>query len=57
MLALNFPDGVAVIFGGSGGIGRGVAEQFAQAGSAVAACCNSKRDVAEETVADCTRSG
>ncbi|NKS61789.1 SDR family oxidoreductase [Rhodococcus hoagii] len=52
MLALTFPDGVAVIFGGSGGIGRGVAEQFAQAGSAVAVCYNSKRDVAEETVAE-----
>lgn len=50
MLALTFPEGAALVFGGSGGIGRGVAHEFARAGTAVAVCYNSKRDVAEETV-------
>lgn len=43
-----FPDGAAMIFGGSGGIGRGVAESFARAGTDVAIVYNSKRDVAEQ---------
>lgn len=43
----TFPDGAVLIFGGSGGIGQGVAESFARAGSAVAIAFNSKRDVAE----------
>lgn len=52
MLTLNFPEGATLIFGGSGGIGRGVATEFGRAGSAVAVCYNSKRDVAEETVTE-----
>ncbi|MFC7451114.1 SDR family NAD(P)-dependent oxidoreductase [Rhodococcus daqingensis] len=52
MLTLSFPEGAALVFGGSGGIGRGVAREFARAGSAVAVCYNSKREVAEETVAE-----
>lgn len=45
----NFPDGAALIFGGSGGIGRGVALEFARSGSDVAIAFRSKRDVAEAT--------
>jgi 3-oxoacyl-[acyl-carrier protein] reductase len=43
----DFPEGAALIFGGSGGIGRGVAEEFAKAGTSVAICYRSKPDVAE----------
>jgi 3-oxoacyl-[acyl-carrier protein] reductase len=45
----EFPEGAAIIFGGSGGIGKGVAIEFAKAGTAVAICYNSKKDVAEKT--------
>ncbi len=38
-----------MIFGGSGGIGRGVAIAFAEAGADVAVCYRSKKDVAEKT--------
>jgi NAD(P)-dependent dehydrogenase (short-subunit alcohol dehydrogenase family) len=47
----DFPDGAAIVFGGSGGIGKGVALEFAKAGSNVAVCYRSKKDVAEETAA------
>jgi NAD(P)-dependent dehydrogenase (short-subunit alcohol dehydrogenase family) len=43
-----FPKGAAVIFGASGGIGQGVALEFARAGSDVAIAYRSKREVAEE---------
>lgn len=43
----DFPDGATIVFGGSGGIGRGVALEFAQAGSDVAVVYRAKRDVAE----------
>jgi 3-oxoacyl-[acyl-carrier protein] reductase len=43
----DFPDGCAMIFGGSGGIGRGVALQFAQAGTAVAIGYRSNQSAAE----------
>lgn len=46
-MAGDFPDGAALIFGGSGGIGQGVALEFARAGSAVAIAYRSKQDVAE----------
>lgn len=49
MADTNFPEGAALIFGGSGGIGRGVALEFARAGSDVAIAFRSKRDVAEAT--------
>ncbi|SFR91061.1 SDR family NAD(P)-dependent oxidoreductase [Sphingomonas jatrophae] len=42
-----FPAGAAIVFGGSGGIGKGVAAEFAKAGSNVAICYRSKQDVAE----------
>src|SRR5438270_9604494 len=44
-----FPDGAAIIFGGSGGIGKGVAIEFAKAGANVAVCFRAKQDVAERT--------
>lgn len=42
-----FPQGAALIFGGSGGIGQGVAASFARAGASVAICYRSKKDKAE----------
>jgi 3-oxoacyl-[acyl-carrier protein] reductase len=50
-----FPPGAALIFGGSGGIGKGVAIEFAKSATDVAVCYRSKRAVAEET-ADVIRS-
>lgn len=43
----EFPKGAALVFGGSGGIGQGVALEFAKAGSAVAVVYRSKRDTAQ----------
>src|SRR4051794_38402508 len=45
----DFPDGAAIIFGGSGGVGQGVAIEFAKAGADVAICYRSKKDIAERT--------
>ncbi len=45
----EFPDGACMVFGGSGGIGQGVALEFGKAGSDVAVCYRSKKDVAERT--------
>lgn len=42
-----FPAGATLVFGGSGGIGRGVALEFGQAGSDVAIVYRSKQEVAE----------
>jgi NAD(P)-dependent dehydrogenase (short-subunit alcohol dehydrogenase family) len=50
----DFPEGAAFVFGGSGGIGRGVALEFARAGTDVAIGYRSKNDVAEAT-ADAAR--
>ena len=50
-----FPNGAALIFGGSGGIGSGVAREFANAGSSVAIVYRSKHDVAQ-TLADALKS-
>ncbi len=46
-MSSNFPAGAAIVFGGSGGIGKGVAAEFAKAGTGVAICYRSKREVAE----------
>lgn len=46
-----FPAGATIVFGGSGGIGRGVALEFAREGSDVAVVYRSKEDVAR-AVAD-----
>jgi len=48
-MSKDFPDGAAIVFGGSGGIGQGVAIEFARAGSNVAICYRSKKEVAEKT--------
>ncbi len=45
--AADFPDGVAVVTGGSGGIGRETCLALAQAGSDVALTWRSNRDAAE----------
>jgi NAD(P)-dependent dehydrogenase (short-subunit alcohol dehydrogenase family) len=45
----DFPAGAAIIFGGSGGIGKGVALEFGKAGTEVAIVYRSKKDVAEAT--------
>jgi len=50
----TFEAGCTLIFGGSGGIGRGVAHTFAEQGSDIAVAYRSKRDVAE-AVADHAR--
>lgn len=48
-MTTDFPEGACAVFGGSGGIGQGVAREFGKAGSAVAVCYHSKQDVAEHT--------
>ncbi|MDE2597823.1 MAG: SDR family oxidoreductase [Sphingomonadales bacterium] len=53
----DFPDGATIVFGGSGGIGRGVALEFAKAGSDVAVVYRSKRDVAEAVAGDIRAAG
>lgn len=45
----DFPVGAVIVFGGSGGIGKGVALEFAKAGTNVAICYRSKKEVAEAT--------
>lgn len=51
-MSKDFPEGAAIVFGGSGGIGRGVAAEFAKAGTGVAIAYRSKREVAESTAAE-----
>jgi 3-oxoacyl-[acyl-carrier protein] reductase len=53
----DFPAGATIVFGGSGGIGRGVALEFAKAGSAVAICYRSKKASAEDAAAACEAAG
>jgi len=48
----SFPDGCTLIFGGSGGIGQGVARTFAREGSDVAIVYRSKRDQADSVASD-----
>lgn len=48
-MSKDFPEGAAIVFGGSGGIGKGVAVEFAKAGTDVAICYRSKKEVAEAT--------
>jgi NAD(P)-dependent dehydrogenase (short-subunit alcohol dehydrogenase family) len=48
----DFPAGAAIVFGGSGGIGRGVALEFAKEGSDVAVVYRSKQDAAETVASE-----
>lgn len=52
-----FPNGCALIFGATGGIGRVVAREFAKAGTDVAIMWRSKDDVAEKLKADIEAAG
>jgi len=47
-MTMTFPEGAAIVFGGSGGLGRGIATSLAQAKSNVAICYHSKKEAAEE---------
>jgi len=49
---MSFPNGAAIVFGATGGIGRVVALELARAGSDVAIIWRSKEDVAKELAAD-----
>ena len=49
---MGFPDGAAIVFGGSGGIGQHLALAFARAGSDVAVVYRSNKDVAARVAAD-----
>jgi len=51
-MSRNFPEGAVAVFGGSGGIGKGVALEFAKAGTDVALFYHSKRDAAEAVAAE-----
>jgi NAD(P)-dependent dehydrogenase (short-subunit alcohol dehydrogenase family) len=47
-----FPDGAALVVGGSGGVGRAVCLEFARAGADVAITYQKKGEVAEKLAAD-----
>jgi len=47
-----FPDGAALVIGGSGGVGQAVCREFARAGTDVAITYNKKREVAEKLAAE-----
>lgn len=51
-MAADFPAGACMVFGASGGIGQGVAREFARAGSALALCYRTKADLAERLAAE-----
>ena len=51
------PAGAALIFGGSGGIGQGVAREFGRAGSAVAIGYRTKTSTAEDLAAEIRSEG
>lgn len=53
----QFPAGAVLVFGGSGGIGQGVAKHFGDAGSDVAIVYRSKKDVAERVVGEIKAAG
>jgi NAD(P)-dependent dehydrogenase (short-subunit alcohol dehydrogenase family) len=47
-----FPEGAALMIGGSGGVGQAVCREFARAGTNVALTYNKKREVAEKLAAE-----
>lgn len=47
-----FPDGAALVIGGSGGVGRAVCLEFARAGTDIAITYRTRQTVAEELAAD-----
>jgi 3-oxoacyl-[acyl-carrier protein] reductase len=47
-----FPDGAALVIGGSGGVGQAVSRELARAGTDVAITFNRKREVAEKLAAE-----
>jgi NAD(P)-dependent dehydrogenase (short-subunit alcohol dehydrogenase family) len=47
-----FPQGAALIFGGTGGVGQGVCREFARAGTDVALTWHRRREAAEALVAE-----
>lgn len=53
----DFPDGAAIVFGATGGIGRVVCLELARAGSDVAIIWRSKEDAAQELASQITAMG
>ncbi|HVK74435.1 MAG TPA: SDR family oxidoreductase [Kofleriaceae bacterium] len=53
----DFPDGVAIVLGGSGGIGRAIVERLAHYGAHVALTYRGNRDGAEAAAADARAHG
>ena len=53
----TFPQGCTLLFGGSGGIGSGVARTFAEAGSDIAVIYRSKPEPAQAAAAFATELG
>ena len=54
MSEVLFPEGAALVIGGSGGVGQAVCREFARAGTDVAITFNKKREVAEKLAAQLT---
>ena len=52
MSGADFPDGAALVIGGSGGVGQAVCREFARAGTDVAITYNKKSEVAEQLAAE-----
>ncbi len=57
MIKNEFPNGATLVFGGSGGIGQGVALEFARAGVPVAVAYRTKAEVAERVAGQIREEG